>query len=116
EAAKTIEPDEDYIVPLGKARIVRDAQASNNQSSCLIVTYGMGVHWALQAEKQFPGRVEILDLRTLNPLDTELIYNRVKLHHRVLVLTEEQLQHSFAQALAGNISEHCFSMLDAPVM
>lgn len=116
EAAKTIEPDEDYIVPLGKARIVREAQASNNQSSCLIVTYGMGVHWALQAEKQFPGRVEILDLRTLNPLDTELIYNRVKLHHRVLVLTEEQLQHSFAQALAGNISEHCFSMLDAPVM
>jgi 2-oxoisovalerate dehydrogenase E1 component len=116
EEAKTIEPAEDYILPLGKGRIVLESKPQETQTTAVIITYGMGVHWALQAEKQFPERIEIIDLRTLNPLDRELIFARVKAHHRALVLTEESLTHSFAQALAGEIQEACFTYLDAPVM
>ena len=75
----------------------------------------MGVYWAKNASKQFPNRVEIIDLRTLNPIDEEAIFNSVKKHNRCIVLTEEQLQNSFAQALAGKISQECFKHLDAPV-
>jgi 2-oxoisovalerate dehydrogenase E1 component len=80
-----------------------------------MITYGMGVHWALAAAKQFPGQIEIIDLRTLYPLDEDLIYSRVRQHGKILVLTEEQQRNSFAEALAGRISTHCFQSLDAPV-
>ena len=116
EEAKTIEPSEDYILPLGKGRIVLAANPDQQKATAVVITYGMGVHWALQAEKKFPGQIEIIDLRTLNPLDRDLIFTRVKMHHRALVLTEEPLPHSFAQALAGEIQEVCFTQLDAPVM
>ncbi|MBK7231821.1 MAG: tungsten formylmethanofuran dehydrogenase [Saprospiraceae bacterium] len=117
DAAKVIMPDEDYILPLGKANLVLEAevvQIENGNAICL-VTYGMGVHWALNAAKNFNGRVSILDLRTLVPLDTEQIYEQVKKHHRCIVLTEETIENSFAQALAGRIGEFCFEYLDAPV-
>ena len=61
------------------------------------------------------GRVEIIDLRTLYPLDEELVFERVKAHGKCLVLTEEQQNNSFAEALAGRISRNCFKYLDAPV-
>jgi 2-oxoisovalerate dehydrogenase E1 component len=115
EDAKTIEPDEDYIIPFGKARMVQEISASPDQNTVTVITYGMGVYWAKNASKQFPGRVEILDLRTLNPLDEEAVLNSVKKHSRCLVLTEEPANNSFAQALAGRIAETCFSHLDAPV-
>lgn len=117
EQAKCIEPDEDYIVPLGKARIVLEANTEkiSGGESCVVVTYGMGVYWALAAEKHLKGQIEILDLRTLNPCDDEMVYQRVKLHGKCLVLTEEQLLNSFAEALAGRIGKHCFTYLDAPV-
>ncbi len=80
-----------------------------------VITYGMGVHWATNAAKRFSGQIEVMDLRTLNPLDEEAIYASVKQHGKVLVLTEETVTHSFAEALAGRISAQCFRYLDAPV-
>lgn len=115
EDAKTIEPDEDYIIPLGKARLVQESAVSSGQSTVTVVTYGMGVYWAKNASKKFPGRIEILDLRTLSPLDEEAIYATAKKHGRVLVLTEEQKGSSFAQSVAARIGENCFESLDAPV-
>jgi 2-oxoisovalerate dehydrogenase E1 component len=117
EAARTVEPSADYIIPLGKARQVQaavDAQMDAG-NSCCIVTYGMGVYWALAAAKQLPGCVEIIDLRSLFPLDEAMIFETVQRHGKCLVLTEEQQNNSFAEALAGRISKHCFQYLDAPV-
>jgi 2-oxoisovalerate dehydrogenase E1 component len=117
DAAKTIEPDEDYVVPLGKARIALEAEEerTDNGETLTVITYGMGVHWALNAAKHFEGQIEVVDLRTLNPLDEEAIYASVQKHGKAIVLTEETITHSFAEALAGRISSNCFRYLDAPV-
>ncbi len=115
--AKTIEPSEDYMIPLGKADIVQPAckEETENGNTLTIITYGMGVYWAKNASRKYPGCVEIIDLRTLNPLDEETIFASVVKHGKCIVLTEEPVQNSFAQALAGKISEKCFQSLDAPV-
>jgi 2-oxoisovalerate dehydrogenase E1 component len=115
--AKTIEPDADYILPLGRARIVHHAAEENvnGGTACLVVTYGMGVYWAMSAAEALADHVTILDLRTLNPLDWEMIIREVKRHSRALVLTEEPLLNSFAESLAGRIQKECFQSLDAPV-
>lgn len=117
EDAKTPEPSGHYILPFGKANIVMSAAAekTENGESCVIITYGMGVYWAKAAAKNFDRQVEVVDLRTLFPLDEELVYERVKAHGKCLVLTEEQQNNSFAEALAGRISKKCFRSLDAPV-
>ncbi|MFL5764207.1 MAG: thiamine pyrophosphate-dependent enzyme [Bacteroidia bacterium] len=115
EDAKTIEPDEDYIIPLGKARMVQEAEASKDLQTLAVITYGMGVYWAKNAAKDFPGQIEILDLRTLNPLDEESIIASVKKHGKCMVLTEEPSNNGFAQALAGRISRIAFEYLDAAV-
>lgn len=117
EAAKTVEPSEDYIIPLGKARIVKEAEPEHIKygESLAIITYGMGVYWALAAEKQFKGQLEILDLRTLNPCDDTAIFESVNRHGKAIVLTEETLRNSFAEALAGRIQLNCFKNLDAPI-
>ncbi len=75
----------------------------------------MGVYWAKQAAKAFKSQVEIIDLRTLYPLDEDLVFSTVKKHGKCLVLTEEQQTNSFAEALAHRISHNCFQYLDAPV-
>lgn len=117
EAAKCPEPDENYIIPFGKGRIVQYAsnEKINTGESLSVITYGMGVHWALNASKKFPGSVEIVDLRTLNPLDEEMMYDSVKRHGKCIVITEEKVMNSFAESLAGRISKECFRHLDAPV-
>ncbi|MBL0269751.1 MAG: tungsten formylmethanofuran dehydrogenase [Chitinophagaceae bacterium] len=117
EEARTTEPAADYILPLGKANIVLTAADNKvaNGESAVIITYGMGVYWAKAAAKHFPGQVEVVDLRTLYPLDEAMVFDRVKTHGKCLVLTEEQQHNSFAEALAGRISKHCFQYLDAPV-
>ena len=117
EEAKTIEPSRDYIIPLGKGAIIlqTSAKAIKEGESCVVITYGMGVYWAKAAAKNFNDQIEIIDLRTLYPLDEELIFERVKVHGKCLVLTEEQQNNSFAEALAGRISKSCFTSLDAPV-
>ncbi|SET35374.1 alpha-ketoacid dehydrogenase subunit alpha/beta [Hymenobacter actinosclerus] len=117
EEAKTTEPAAGYVIPLGKANVFQqsDAQKLANGETCVVVTYGMGVHWARTASRQFPGQVEILDLRTLNPLDWDAVQAAVRRHGKALVLTEEPLMNSFAESLAGRIQRHCFRQLDAPV-
>jgi len=117
EDAKTVEPDKDYILPLGKGTVALEAsqEAIDNGESICIITYGMGVHWAKNAAKQYPGQVEVIDIRTIYPLDEELIYTTVKKHGKCIVLTEEQLRNSFCEALAGRIAQNCFQSLDAPV-
>ncbi|MDN5199727.1 thiamine pyrophosphate-dependent enzyme [Fulvivirgaceae bacterium BMA10] len=118
EEAKTIEPDKDYIIPLGKANIVQRAldEKIEEGESAVIITYGMGVYWAKEASRKFPGCVEILDLRTLNPLDWEGIKEAVQRHNKAMIITEEPILNSFAESLAGRISMECFKILDAPVM
>jgi 2-oxoisovalerate dehydrogenase E1 component len=117
EEAKSVEPSEDYILPLGKGNIIQSASAEcmNNGESICIISYGMGVHWAYNAAKNYPGQVEIIDIRTLYPLDEALIFAAVKRHGKCIVLTEEQIRNSFAEALAYRISRDCFFDLDAPV-
>ena len=115
--AKTIEPEKDYVLPLGKANVVLEAESEEVRkgNTVLIVTYGMGVYWAKAAAKKFPGRVEVLDLRTLFPLDEETIFGSVRRHNKVLVLSEEQQNNSFAEALSLRISNNCYHFLDAKV-
>ena len=117
DAAKCPEPSEDYIIPLGKARTVIEASADAVKygESVAVITYGMGVYWASNAAKQFDDQVEVIDLRTLNPCDDEAIYEATKKHGKVIVLTEETLRNSFAEAIAGRIQKNCFQHLDAPV-
>lgn len=117
EDAKTIEPSKDYIFPLGKGNVslqADTAKVKRGETVC-IITYGMGVHWAKNAAAKFPGQVEVVDLRTLYPLDEELIFESVTKHGKVIVLSEEQQNNSFAEALSLRISNHCYHFLDAKV-
>jgi len=117
EGAMSIEPDEDYVIPFGKARVVQEAttEAIEKGESCVIITYGMGVYWSLEATKSFEGRVEIIDLRTLNPLDFDKINEVSKNHGKVMLVTEESIEASFTLGLAGRIQRDNFKSLDAPV-
>lgn len=117
EGAMSIEPDEDYVVPFGKARIVQEATVNAVESgeSAVIITYGRGVYWALEATRAFEGRVEIVDLRTLNPLDMDTVYAATRRHGKVMLVTEESTEASFTLGLAGRIQRDCFRELDAPI-
>ena len=114
DSAKVIEPDREYRIPLGKARLVlaADDELRNTESTATVVTYGRGVHWAAEAAAAFPGRIDLLDLRTIQPVDYEAIEASVARTNRCLVLTEEPVAHSFAQALAGHVATRCFRELD----
>lgn len=104
-------PEGYYTLPLGKAKLVREGEDLS------IITYGMGVHWALDALKEFPDiNAEILDLRTLLPLDYEAIQTTVKKTGKAIVLYEDTLTAGIGAEVAAWISEHCFTHLDAPVM
>lgn len=118
ELARTIEPDDAYVLPFGKGRIVQEASEDclDNGESCVVITWGMGVYWSLAASKQFPGSVEIIDLRTIAPVDHELIFDAVRRHGKCLIVTEEPLLNSFAESLAARIMQTCYQQLDAPVM
>ncbi len=117
EGAMSVEPDEEYIVPFGKARTVIDAnpESISTGESCAIITYGRGVYWSLEASKAFEGKVEIIDLRTLNPLDFDAINTAARKHNKVLLVTEESTEASFTLGLAGRIQRDNFNALDAPV-
>ena len=117
EGAKTVEPNEDYVIPFGKARIALEAELNHIEegNSLVVITYGMGVYWANTAAKSHKGQVEILDLRTLAPLDRDAMFNSVRKHNKCLIVTEEPKGFGFAQALAGEIQQECFESLDAPV-
>jgi 2-oxoisovalerate dehydrogenase E1 component len=116
DAARVNEPSEDYILPFGKANIVQEIWEQETDETISIITYGMGVHWALNASTDIKNQVEIIDLRTVYPLDEEAIFKSVRKTKKCLVITEEPTNNSFARSLAGLIQEKCFRNLDAPVM
>ncbi|MFK8037038.1 MAG: thiamine pyrophosphate-dependent enzyme [Crocinitomicaceae bacterium] len=117
EGAITIEPDEDYVIPFGKARTVIEANEGkiDKSESMVIITYGRGVYWSTEAAEDFQGQVEIIDLRTLSPIDETAIFEAVKKHSRAMLVTEESIEATFTLALAGKIQKNCFEYLDAPV-
>lgn len=118
EGAMSIEPDDEYVIPFGKARVVQEATSENieNGSSCVVITYGRGVYWTLEACAEFKDKVEIIDLRTLNPIDTDKINEVAQKHGKVLLVTEESEEATFTLGLAGRIQRDNFKALDAPVM
>lgn len=118
QTATSIEPAEDYVLPMGKAWVLQEIWKQENVETLTIVTYGMGVHWAYNASGELDMRdqIEIIDLRTLYPLDADTIMKSVKKTGKCLVVTEEPSNNSFARALSGKIQEECFKYLDAPVM
>jgi len=109
-------PAKDYILPLGIGNMVQEASVGSTENKVLVVTYGMGVHWALNLQSDIVTQVGILDLRTLYPLDENLIYSKSKEYNRIIVLTEEPVNNSFAQSIASRIQSNCFEFLDAPVI
>ena len=117
EDASSIEPSEDYVLPFGKANVVLEANEKKIKSgdSAVIITYGMGVYWAKTAAKDYPGQIEIVDLRTLSPLDEDAMYNAAKKHGKVMLVTEESIECSFTLGLAARIQKNCFQYLDAPI-
>jgi 2-oxoisovalerate dehydrogenase E1 component len=117
ETAKRALPDRDYMIPLGRACIVQHADPEQVEAgrSAVVISYGMGVHWALEAARELSSQVEILDLRTLEPLDMKQVLERVRVHNKCMVVTEESPAASFAGSLAARIQEELFEFLDAPV-
>ncbi|MGM0478562.1 MAG: alpha-ketoacid dehydrogenase subunit alpha/beta [Bacteroidota bacterium] len=117
KGAMSVEPAEDYVVPIGKARqaLAADDEKISAGESVGVITYGRGVYWTNEAAKHFPGQVEIIDLRSLSPFDEEAIYAAAKRHNKLMLVTEESIEASFTQGLAGRIQLKCFESLDAPV-
>ncbi|MBX2820052.1 MAG: dehydrogenase E1 component subunit alpha/beta [Rhodothermaceae bacterium] len=110
--ARSPEPDEDYLIPFGQANVVKEG------TDLTIITYGLMVHKALAAAKSFEkdGRsVEIIDLRTLVPLDTETIFASVKKTGRALVLYEDQEFLGYGAEISAQVADKMFEFLDAPI-
>jgi len=103
-------PDDYYTVEIGKARLARQG------SEVSVITYGMGVHWALEVCEAMGADADILDLRSLLPLDYEAIEATVKKTNRVVILHEDTLIGGIGGEIAAYISEHLFEYLDAPVL
>lgn len=102
-------PTDYYTIPFGKATLLHEG---NDLS---IITYGAGVHWALNEVKEHLISADIIDLRTLQPLDTEAIYKSVQKTGKALILQEDTLFGGIASDLSALITENCFQFLDAPV-
>lgn len=117
EGAMSIEPDEDYVVPIGKARMVHNIGQTDLEkgNTVGVVTYGRGVYWTIEAMKGMENQVEILDLRSLNPLDIDAVNDLAKKHGKVMLVTEESVEATFTLGLAGRIQRDNFESLDAPV-
>ena len=103
-------PENYYATPIGKAKLIQQGQDLS------IITYGMGVHWAKEAVNKNKLSADILDLRTLLPLDKEAIFETVKKTNRVLILHEDSLTGGIGGELSSLINENCFEFLDAPVI
>ncbi|RAV29341.1 dehydrogenase [Sinomicrobium soli] len=102
---------EDYFtLPLGEAAIRREG------NEVTVISYGMGVHWALEAVDECRASADVIDLRTLQPLDTAAIYRSVRKTGKVIILQEDTLFGGIAADIAALVAEHCFEYLDAPVI
>ncbi len=117
KGATSVEPAEDYVLPFGQAWVLQEIWKQEEVETLSVITYGMGVHWAMNASAELglQDRIEIVDLRTLHPLDYKTVFQSVKKCGKCLVVTEEPSENSFARALQGRIQEECFRELDAPV-
>ena len=117
EKAMSIEPSEDYMIPIGKARIVQESDAGFVESgeSIGIISYGRGIYWSLEAMNDYQGQIELLDLRSLNPLDHDAMNTLCKKHSHIIIVTEESEECSFALGLAGRLQRDNFKFLDAPI-
>ncbi|WP_456420695.1 alpha-ketoacid dehydrogenase subunit alpha/beta [Lutibacter sp.] len=102
-------PDNYYTIPFGEATVL------NEGNDISIITYGAGVHWALNEVKKHQISADIIDLRTLQPLDTITIYNSVKKTGRALILQEDTIFGGIASDISALITENCFKYLDAPI-
>ena len=103
-------PTQYYTLALGKAAVLQQGE------QVTIVTYGMGVHWALKTlESDTTIKADLIDLRTLSPLDTQTIYTSVKKTGKVIILQEDSMFGGIASDISALISEHCFEDLDAPI-
>lgn len=103
-------PDDYYTIPFGKASLIKEGEQAT------IITYGMGVHWALETLNENPEiSADLIDLRTLVPLDTATIFNSVKKTGKAIILHEATLFNGFGGELSALITENCFEYLDAPV-
>lgn len=103
-------PTDYYTLPLGKASLLQEG------NDITIITYGAGVHWALKTLEDIPDvAVDLIDLRTLSPLDTESIFNSVKKTGKVIILQEDSMFGGIASDISAMIMEECFKYLDAPV-
>lgn len=118
KGATSLMPDEDYVLPFGKANVLQEIWKQEEKETISIITYGMGVHWAMNASAELglQDSIEVVDLRTLHPLDEDTIMASVRKCGKCLVVTEEPSDNTFARALSGKIQEKCFQYLDAPVM
>ncbi|MEM9856343.1 MAG: dehydrogenase E1 component subunit alpha/beta [Bacteroidota bacterium] len=103
-------PDDYYTTEVGKAALVESG------SDISIITYGMGVHWAMEVTKNLTVSADIVDLRTLLPWDQETVLSSVKKTNKVLIVHEDCLTGGIGAEISAWISEHCFKDLDAPVM
>jgi 2-oxoisovalerate dehydrogenase E1 component len=111
--AKTREPNADYLIPLGKGRIRREG------TDFTIVTWGSTVYMALDIAKELESQnisAEVIDLRSIVPLDEDLVYSSVRKTNRVIVAHEDTLTMGFGAEVAARISENCFAELDAPII
>lgn len=117
EESMSIEPSADYVIPIGKARTVREAVADEIEkgNSLGIITYGRGVYWSLEAMKGNEDRIELLDLRSLNPIDHDAMNTLCKKHGKVILVTEESIECSFMLGIAGRLQRDNFVYLDAPI-
>jgi 2-oxoisovalerate dehydrogenase E1 component len=103
-------PKDYYTIPFGKASLIREGE------SVTIVSYGAGVHWALEILNSNPDiKADLIDLRTLQPLDLETIYNSVKKTGKCIILQEDTLFGGIASDISALVMENCFEYLDAPV-
>ena len=107
--ASSLEPDENYLLPFGKAKIVQEG------NDLTIVTWGAIVQKVIEASRNTNKSVEIIDIRTLNPLDMETILESIKKTNRVIVAHEDHLTSGFGSEIVSQISDKGFEFLDAPV-
>ena len=100
-----------FTIPIGKAKLISEG------TNFSIITYGLGVHWALAYQKEHPEfSFDILDLRSLQPWDKEAVFKSVKKTGRALILHEDTLCSGFGAEISASINENCFTFLDAPVL
>lgn len=118
KGATSLLPDEDYVLPFGKAWVLQEIWKQDEEETLSIITYGMGVHWAMNASEELgmQDRIEVVDLRTLHPIDYDTVFASVRKCGKCLVVTEEPSENGFSRGLQGKIQEECFQDLDAPVM